>query len=196
MAQRQIQHQWNAQIAQAFLQDLVHREIAGKDVVFSPAEAAAGHPRQLLQQACAAPLGQHPINPVGRFAHIFQHQDGPLQGGKPGRADQVGRHGQVGDHQGSARDPPPSWLAQQGRHGTSAEQVHRALPLRLCAAAGSMDGPRQASGPLGQQQGAGVGEPQAPFGMARKTKTGFEHAGGPPAPAKGHHGIHRWIVPG
>ena len=78
LAHRQIQHQWNTEIAKAFFQDLLHLGIVVKDVVFSAAEATAGHPRQLLQQGCVALLGQHPINPVGRFTHFFQHQDAPL----------------------------------------------------------------------------------------------------------------------
>ena len=91
---------------------------------------------------------------------------------------------------------PPVVACPAGGYLMATEQIRRPLPLRFSAAAGSMDGPRQASGPLGQQQGAGVGEPQAPFWTSRKAKTCFEHAGGPPATAKGHNRINRWIVPG
>ena len=36
--------------------------------------ALAGNARQLLQRAAQPPVGEHAIEPIGGFAHVFQHQ--------------------------------------------------------------------------------------------------------------------------
>ena len=72
MANGQILHDRKTQDSQPFLQDLGHREVAGEHVVLSPRETTKTNPADSIQQASRSPLGQLPIDPVGRLAGVFK----------------------------------------------------------------------------------------------------------------------------
>ena len=152
-------------------------------------------PANCCSRPAAAPLGQHPINPVGRFAHVFQHQDGPLQGGKPGVPIRwvatVRLVTTKGPRATPANVPAPGGVPQGGQSRSTVRcHCSSVPPLDPWMAPGNPAAHWASSRELVSEN------PNAPFGTSRKAETGFENAGGAPATANGHHGIHRWIVPG
>ena len=68
----------------------------GLPPAFEASEADAG---ELLQRSAEAPLGEHPLDPIGRFAHVLEHQNRAAQGGQMGCSQQVGGHREVGHQQ-------------------------------------------------------------------------------------------------
>ena len=65
--------------------------------VVAAAEAAKADAPQLLQGAAQAPVGEHAIEAIGRFAHVLEDQDRPLQIGQVAGAKQVGGDGEIAD---------------------------------------------------------------------------------------------------
>ncbi len=49
-------------------------------------------------------MGEHPIEAVGRFADVFQHQHSPTQIGDMARAKEMGGHREVAHQQRPFRD--------------------------------------------------------------------------------------------
>jgi hypothetical protein len=89
MAHRQIGQHRYAQVGHAFAQHLLEPEPRPPVVVGGVAtlEAAEGQSRQLLQGPGQPPVGQHPVDAVRRFAHIFEQQHRPLKRRAPAGAE-------------------------------------------------------------------------------------------------------------
>ena len=69
--------------------------------VITAAEATETDPSELLQHASESPVGEHPIDSVGRFAHVFDHENGTTKIREVWRAQQVRCHGQIDRDQGA-----------------------------------------------------------------------------------------------
>ena len=131
-------------------------------------------------------MGEHPLDPVGGFAHVLQNQDGAAQIGQVGCAQQVGGHGEIGRQQrpfGAAANPA---LTLQGGEGF-AEQ-HGPQPLLAPGGLGpqggqqgAVDGAALALGQLGPEQGGDVGKAQQP--AAGQGQGLLQQASRAPAPA-------------
>ena len=173
MAHGKVRHHRNAQVEGALSQHLIEIEavvsrLLGAAIGLPPAfEAAEADAGQLLQRSAEAPVGEHPLDPVGRFPHVLEHQDRAAQGRQVRRAEQVGGHREVGHQERPLRyATAPAHrlevvhrLAEQqgpqplnapgglGRQGGEQRTVHRAdlAPVHPVP-----------------EQGGDIGEPQQP----------------------------------
>ena len=106
-------------------------------------------------------MGQHPFDPIRRFAHIFQHQNRPLQAGQVGRAEQVGGHGEIGHQQRAMGLAAAPALPLQIRQGFPKQQILQPLPTPVWLAGQGgdqrpMDGAALALGQLGPEKGGDI----------------------------------------
>ena len=69
--------------------------------VVAAAEAAQADACQPLQGPAQPPVGEHPLDAIGGFAHVFEDQDGAVEIGPMGGAQQVGGHREIGHQQGA-----------------------------------------------------------------------------------------------
>ena len=96
MADRKIPDHRDTEITGAFLQHFNPAEAGALIVIFTAAEAAKTKAAKALQRPRQSPVGQHAIQPVGKFADIFQNQDRPCEIRHVRAAEQTRRHGQIG----------------------------------------------------------------------------------------------------
>ena len=130
-------------------------------------------------------MGEHPLDPVGRLAHVLQHQNRPLQRRAVGRAEQVGGHRQVGHQQRSLRHAAAPRLARQGRRPLAEQQLPQPLlaPGGLGGQGGQQGAVHGAAAALGQlrpEQGGHIAEAQQP--AAGQGQRLLQQPGRPPAP--------------
>jgi hypothetical protein len=69
----------NSEITQAILQDFCQAQIARKHIFRNPTEVPQANASEVLQQAGGAPMGEQPVDSVGRFSDVFHHQDRAIQ---------------------------------------------------------------------------------------------------------------------
>ena len=112
-------------------------------------------------------MRQQAINPVGRFANVFQQQHPARQGRAVLGAQQVGCHGEVACEQGAFGDSGLPALPLQRRQRLAGQQITQPglAPVRLAGQGGdqrSMDGAAEPGGLLRPQQAGDIGEAQEP----------------------------------
>ena len=79
------------------------------DIIYTP------RPTQLLQRAAQPPVGEHAIEPIGGFAHVFQNQHRSTQIREVRGSQQMGGHGEVAHQQRALGDAALPGGARQGR---------------------------------------------------------------------------------
>lgn len=99
MTHGQISDDWATQVLTAFSQNLLQAEtvrwITAVLRLAATAEPSESKACQILQRTGETPMGQHSIEAVRRFAHIFNHQNCSTQIGEVMAAEQVGSHRQI-----------------------------------------------------------------------------------------------------
>ena len=113
MADRKIPDHGDTEITGAFLQHFNPAEAGALIVIFTAAEAAETKAAKALQRPRQSPVGQHAIQPVGKFTDVFQNQDRPCEIRHVRAAEQMRRHGQIGgDQRPFGRTFPPGLALQ------------------------------------------------------------------------------------
>ena len=69
----------DAEITQTILKHFFQGEVTRKHILWNPTEVPQANASQVLQQSSCAPMGQHSVDPIGRFANVFQYQDCAIQ---------------------------------------------------------------------------------------------------------------------
>lgn len=97
MTHGQVAHHGDAEIACALAEHLLEAETISFGWVFiAVCELPQADAGQLLQPTAQPPVGEHALDSVWRFAHVFEHQNGAAQIRQIRRTQQVGGHGEVG----------------------------------------------------------------------------------------------------
>jgi hypothetical protein len=89
----------------------------------------------------------------------------------------------------------PGGAALQGGYRPACEQGHQPLPVCGRSPQASVDTATEASRPLRQQQGAGIGETHIPERSQGRTPTGFQQPGAAPASPYLQNALNLRIVP-
>ena len=79
MANGQTLNDRNTEISQTILKHFLQGQVTGKHILWYPPEVPQANASQVLQQPSCAPMGQHSVDPIGRFANVFQYQDRSIQ---------------------------------------------------------------------------------------------------------------------